>query len=256
MIGRRGRVVRGDQALRILGHRSDVIEEALTMGMSKRYPWARLALVFMSAAAVLLAGTPAYAQMGADGSTRPGRGGTAAPGARPEALSHARLALAGQPGVSAESINCWRNVTIFTLANLRLVSAELEYSDGSYGMLRARATRIAAWERFIVCRDSSTGWTVLASQANEKYVSVEMGYTGHSYGMLRARADIAGPWQLYRTSSPPNGLITSLYANANGHYVSAETSYPGGSYGMLRARAAEVGASENYYWYGEAWAGS
>jgi hypothetical protein len=223
------------------------------MGKSQSIRWARLALVAASAATVLLAGVPARAEMATDGSTPPGLRGSPLPAAGARAVSHARQALAGQPGASAQGIDCWRDVSIFPYANHNFVSTETGYSGGSYGMLRARATTITPSERFMVCRDTSTGLTILVSQANEKFVSTEIGYSGDSYGMLRARANIVGPWELYYTSAPPNVRFTHLRANANGHYVSAEIEYPGKSHGMLRARAAVAGPRELYYWYGTKW---
>jgi hypothetical protein len=224
------------------------------MGTSEPIRWARLALVAASTAAVLLAGVPARAEMATDGSTPPGLRGSPVPAAGARALSHAGQTLAGQPGASAEGIDCWRDVSIFPYANRSFVSAEVGYSGGSYGMLRARATSIGPSERFMVCRDTSTGLTILVSQANEKFVSTEIRYSGGSYGMLRARANIVGPGELYYTSAPPNVRFTHLRAHANGRYVSAEIGYSGESHGMLRARAAVVGAGELYYWYGTEWA--
>jgi len=83
---------------------------------------------------------------------------------------------------------------IRSVANGRYVSAELGWSGNSYGLLRARATRVGAWERF---RIPPTAGTTIQSTANGRYVSAEVGWTGSSYGSLRARATATGPWEYF-----------------------------------------------------------
>ncbi|MBA2729130.1 MAG: hypothetical protein H0U48_00005 [Euzebyaceae bacterium] len=46
--------------------------------------------------------------------------------------------------------DCNSGCAILALGNGRYVSAELDYTGNGYGMLRARATGIGGWERFII----------------------------------------------------------------------------------------------------------
>lgn len=83
---------------------------------------------------------------------------------------------------------------IQSLANGLYVSTELGYSGGEYGMLRARAGAIGAWEQYRL----EPIWDQLyavKSLANGLYVSTELGYTSGWYGMLRARATSIGAWE-------------------------------------------------------------
>jgi hypothetical protein len=85
-------------------------------------------------------------------------------------------------------------------SNGRYVSAELGYgtSNPLYGMLRARATSVGAWERFTMVFIDVNGSTYTAFRAaNGLWVSAELGYSGSEYGMLRARAGSIGPWELF-----------------------------------------------------------
>lgn len=76
-------------------------------------------------------------------------------------------------------------------------SAELGYSDGDNGMLRARASTVGPWERYqIICLNNSGNFAI-RSKANGRYVSTEFGYTGERYEMLRARATVVGGWENY-----------------------------------------------------------
>jgi hypothetical protein len=60
------------------------------------------------------------------------------------------LAGSGHTGAdpSAAALSCDGPVFITSLANGRIVSAELGYGGGDNGMLRARATAIGPWEQF------------------------------------------------------------------------------------------------------------
>ncbi len=85
---------------------------------------------------------------------------------------------------------------IINEANGRYVSAELGYTGGDYGMLRARATSLGPWEKFDIVRYGPNGnMYYIRSKANGRYVSVELGYTGIKYAMLRARATSIGSWE-------------------------------------------------------------
>ncbi|GAA4235039.1 hypothetical protein GCM10022254_41370 [Actinomadura meridiana] len=134
--------------------------------------------------------------------------------------------------------------TITSDANGKLVSAELSYRGGDYGMLRARADVADAWEKFELSVSDST-WTI-KSNANQKFVSAELNYGGGDYGMLRARADVADAWEKFDLYYNEAQNLYAFKSQANGKFVSAELSYGGGDYGMLRARATEIQAWETF----------
>lgn len=135
-------------------------------------------------------------------------------------------------------------VTIRSNANGRLVSSELGYGGGEYGMLRARADTALAWERFRLLGDCSRQCAI-QSLANGKYVSAELGYDDGANGMLRARADTALAWEQFRLEGncSTGCAIRSL---ANGRLVSAELGYGGHWNGQLRARADQALAWEMF----------
>ncbi|WP_394825212.1 fascin domain-containing protein [Pendulispora albinea] len=157
----------------------------------------------------------------------------------PRALSDV---VAERTGRSTQE-TCTSNVAIASWANNRFVSAEIQYGGGSYGMLRARAAAVDAWELYTVCYYGSY-WT-LRSQANGLFVSAEIQYGGSSYGMLRARASVADAWEQFAINSCGTGCA-SIQSLANGLFVSAEVQYGGASNGMLRARASVVDAWEMF----------
>lgn len=142
-------------------------------------------------------------------------------------------------------------VDVFTIgsprsnANGLYVSAELGYTGGNQGMLRARGSQVGPWEKFSLYYLGDGTWT-MQSQANGLYVSTEIGYTGGNYGMLRARSSQIGPWELYYVI-PTGGDSFALQSYANNNYVSAELGYTGGNYGMLRARATQIGPWEQFH---------
>ncbi|GGQ76756.1 fascin domain-containing protein [Couchioplanes azureus] len=212
--------------------------------------------MFARAAAILaigvttaagLAGTPAAAAP-APATAPPASTAELIPyGAGSAAVEQQRSAIAARHNAAAQAVLCWHNVTIYANANRRWVSMEKGYSGTDNGMLRARATVVGPWERFVVCRDNVTGYTYWASQDTGLVVSTELGYSAGDYGMLRARATIVGPWEQYYTTSQP-GSWFSMYAYGNGRWVSTEIGYSAGDYGMLRARATVIGPWEQYYW--------
>lgn len=84
----------------------------------------------------------------------------------------------------------------------RYVTAELGYpsTNTNYGMLRARATSIGAWEKF----DSVPALgCAIRSVANGRYVSAEAAYPGSSNGELRARSATIGPWEIFGPKPAP-----------------------------------------------------
>jgi hypothetical protein len=80
-------------------------------------------------------------------------------------------------------------------ANGRFVTAELSWGWDRYGLLRARATEIGAWEKFRIPEVDAP--TTIQSVANDRYVSAELESPGISHGMLRARATQVGSWELF-----------------------------------------------------------
>jgi hypothetical protein len=84
-----------------------------------------------------------------------------------------------------------------SMANNRYVTAELGMTGDSYGLLRARATVIGAWEKFRLTYNTTTGETSVRSMANNRYVSAEVGWSGSRNGLLRARATSLGPWERF-----------------------------------------------------------
>jgi hypothetical protein len=88
--------------------------------------------------------------------------------------------------------------SIFSNANNRWVSTEVDRRGGSKGMLRARAETVGPWERYSIhCSGQPypKGTFVIYARANNKWVAAELGYTGAEKGMLRARADVPGAWE-------------------------------------------------------------
>jgi hypothetical protein len=95
-----------------------------------------------------------------------------------------------------------RQFALWSLEARAWVSAELSFKGANYGMLRARASKIGPWEKFIFePTNPKLNLTLqlgyIKSAANKRYVSVEYGYTGTSSRMLRARARPKGPWETF-----------------------------------------------------------
>ncbi len=86
---------------------------------------------------------------------------------------------------------------IQSLANGLFVSTEIGYTGNEYGMLRARASAIGAWEQYQLVSVESSGFWAIKSLANGLYVSAELGYAGIEQAMLRARAYSVGAWEQY-----------------------------------------------------------
>lgn len=141
------------------------------------------------------------------------------------------------------STDCQHGIAIHSLANNKYVSAELAYTGGNLGMLRARASSVGPWELFTECYYSS-GYYTLSSDENGLFVTAELGNTGSNYAMLRARATVVGPWEKFDI----NCFVSSctIKSLANGLYVSAELGYTGNNYAMLRARAGTPGSWETF----------
>jgi hypothetical protein len=171
-----------------------------------------------------------------------------------------RAPLLGPAGVrssntSAPYVDCYPVQGFKSEANNRYVAAELGYGpfkyprQNLYGMLRARATTVGAWEEHQFCIDKLTRccWSIFTN-ANERWASTEIGYPGRDKDMLRARATSIGPWEQYRIlciKEEPGAF--AIYSTASDRYVAAELGYKGDDYGMLRARSSTVGAWEKFF---------
>ncbi|MFG1957337.1 hypothetical protein [Nonomuraea sp. NPDC049028] len=149
---------------------------------------------------------------------------------------------AARDGASTLRPSCGEGVMRLK-ANDRLVSAELEYTGSSWGMLRARATTSGPWERFRVCYDGTSD--TIYSVGAQRYVSAEVEYTGANSGMLRARATSVGPWERFRLQC--GSIFCSMRSLANDKLVAAEVEYTGANFGMLRARSTTTGDWELFY---------
>jgi hypothetical protein len=138
------------------------------------------------------------------------------------------------------------------------VAAELNYDRGpentkAYGMLRARADTVGAWEKFQFCfikfDHGRLIWAIF-SNANDRWVAAEIDYPTRVKGELRARAEKIGPWEeFYVECIPGSGGQFTIQSVANQKFVAAELGYRTSEkeYGMLRARAGAVGAWERFY---------
>ncbi|TDC81665.1 hypothetical protein E1193_14220 [Micromonospora sp. KC606] len=86
-------------------------------------------------------------------------------------------------------------MTLYSQANGQFVAAELNYGGPSYAMLRARASQVGPWERFILNNTFNT--FSIQSEASGLFVTAEIGYSGSSNGMLRARSGSVGAWEKF-----------------------------------------------------------
>jgi len=159
----------------------------------------------------------------------------------PIMMSAGLVAVVAGPAAPALAADC-EVAALYSKANNRYVSAELGYTGGNYGMLRARATTVGSWERFVVCFGSASNPNdvTIRSTANNLYVAAELDYYGYLYGMLRARASSAGSWETFRAST--GGLLTT----ANYKFVSVELNYANTTWAMLRSRSDTAGPWEQF----------
>ncbi len=98
---------------------------------------------------------------------------------------------------------------IYSVANGLYVSAELGYSGGNKGMLRARTNvnKLGPWEVFNWYGGFNNNEFEIQSNANSLFVTAELGYTGSNYAMLRARtgSNSLGPWEQFYLFTDNNG---------------------------------------------------
>ena len=170
-------------------------------------------------------------------------GGAGAPRSLRAAVEQIRSKRVEQ-SVNVAAFTCNGPFTITSQANGLLVSAELGYTGGDAGMLRARASALGPWEQYTLCFDDADGTFIIQSNANGLLVSAELGYTGGDAGMLRARANAIGPWERFFIDN--FGTFATITSAANGLLVSAELGYTGDDAGMLRARATAIGPWEQF----------
>lgn len=84
---------------------------------------------------------------------------------------------------------CPNPIFIQSMENGLYVAAELNYTGGDYGMLRARASVVGNWEKFYIFLDPNVlGTCDIQNADNKLYVSEEQEYSGGDQYMLRARA--------------------------------------------------------------------
>jgi hypothetical protein len=158
---------------------------------------------------------------------------------------------AGVGSSSAPYVDCYPVQGFKSEANNRYVAAELGYGPfkyprpNLYGMLRARATTVGAWEEHQFCIDKLTRccWSIFTN-ANGRWATTEIDYSGRDKDMLRARATSIGAWEQYRIlciKEEPGAF--EIYSTASHRYVAAELGYKGDDYGMLRARSGGPGGA-------------
>ena len=153
--------------------------------------------------------------------------------------------LAARAGVSdPTAAHTTFNCNIRSKSSGKYVTAEVTYPGALNGALRARATRIGAWEQYQCIAVGTDSW-VIKSRASGKYVSAELDYPGALNGALRARATRIGAWEKYQFGWVGSCSCFGLTA-ANSKFVSAEIGNTGSTYGLLRARAASVRAWEGF----------
>ena len=142
----------------------------------------------------------------------------------------------------------WRmgtvHVAIYSRAAGKFVSAELGYGGNDYGMLRARATGVGAWESFSLLGDCSRQ-CALQSDANGKFVSAELGYQGYAWGEIRARSGSAQGWEQFRFVGNCDSSCAIL-ALSDSRYVTTQLGYTGAGQNMLRANATSAQGWEQY----------
>jgi hypothetical protein len=145
-------------------------------------------------------------------------------------------------------------IFIQSMENGLYVAAELNYTGGDYGMLRARTANPYTWEQFCLyfLGNDTNGYGLWAfkSAVSGYYVSAELNYGGGDYAMLRARASVPGNWESFYIFLDPNVPGTCDIQNAdNKKYVSEEQEYSGADQYMLRARASNPSYYERFKIY-------
>ncbi|WP_105969087.1 fascin domain-containing protein [Streptomyces geranii] len=159
--------------------------------------------------------------------------------------------------VSASAVTCGHSIdasyiTIRSARTGNYVSAELDYEDGNYGMLRARAASSnGSWEKFQVWENTTTDQVAFRNLGNSRFVAAEIDTSGENQAMLRARSTtITGSWEKFDACYDQDTKSWSFRSVANGRFVSAEADYTGYNANVLRARSSAVSGSwERFYLY-------
>nr|WP_246415988.1 Ig domain-containing protein [Nocardioides luti] len=137
-------------------------------------------------------------------------------------------------------------VTIYSPANSRYVTTEVNYTGNDQAMVRAERTAVGSdWERFRLIGDCASR-CLIQSLVNRRLVMPQFDYQGYAWGEMRGvSSNASGSWEGFRlVGNCSTGC--AIYALGNGRYVSAELDYTGKGYGMLRARATSVGGWERF----------
>jgi Zn-dependent metalloprotease len=133
-------------------------------------------------------------------------------------------------------------------------AAELGFSGGWYGAIRAQRTSVGSWERFQLVGDcrSSQGCAIL-NLANGRYLSAELNYTGTGDRMVRARATSIGLWERFQLVGDCTSVGgCGVRSVANGRFLSADYYFSDPNYyeyGLVRARATAISGWESFRIY-------
>lgn len=146
-----------------------------------------------------------------------------------------------------------RLYSIRAVATSHYVSAEFGAQSSLYGMLRARATTVGYWERFII-EPLPAYWNnvpgpayAIYSTVNDRFVRAYTSSIGFFADTLVADdsdPDLVATFMLQPTGKDPHEV--AILSAANRRYVSAELNFSGAYYGMLRARSSFIGAWERF----------
>ncbi|CAL9379282.1 hypothetical protein SUDANB176_01028 [Streptomyces sp. enrichment culture] len=132
------------------------------------------------------------------------------------------------------------------------VSAEVDNTGGTEGMLRARTSvaspeELGSWEKFTLHTDDKGVTLTLRSEANGNYVTTERNYTGTHQNLLRARGTTVGEWEKLRLEKQSDGTYALRAMTNDGYrYVTAEMNDAGGDKGLLRARSDTIGSWQKF----------
>jgi len=120
--------------------------------------------------------------------------------------------------------------TSMTAVNVQqYVTAQIDYTQDSYGMLRAQANSVGPWESYDLCSTTTPGNYAIRSAGNNEFVGAAT-----SDGTLHANTYAISTWEQY-TLKPVDDGTYGIQSVGNGLLVSAYPNYTGAQYGMLRA---------------------
>lgn len=145
-------------------------------------------------------------------------------------------------------------IAIMSTLTGRYWAAELGFSGGWYGAIRAQRTSVGSWERFQLVGDcrSAVGCGIL-NLANGRYLSAELNYTGTGDRMVRARATSIGSWERFQLVGDCGSVGgCGIRSVANGRFLSADYYFSDPNYyqyGLVRARATAISGWESFRIY-------